>query len=329
MDAIDIGWACDELWLRISQRKAEAKHRNQQYVKDIRQEQALIHEIPIEDIAQGIDDILDGAGRGRFVSKPLKRPKGKRERVKRVVARFARRAHRVAISPRRAEECWKEYRKFVRTSGPEAGEGGSRHDAKPAFAPDVIERLRKTIKPVRGRLRFGAAMKRFADLVREDSQKLADLAVLRLAAIWEEFTGELPGRPNQLIDTDGDFYKFCGLACDAIGIDDTAFRGAIDEFGRGTWEVNFLALRYELFRGLPMADAYYEQVRIYFSMARDAFAEGKLASDVLSPGPPVKITVESALIDAAVHLHKQEDVQAAEAALRVLGSRRTKTDRLQ
>jgi hypothetical protein len=53
---------------------------------------------------------------------------------------------------------WEEYRKFERASGQdeaEAGEGGSRHDAKPAFAPDVIERLRKTIKPVRDRLPFG------------------------------------------------------------------------------------------------------------------------------------------------------------------------------
>ena len=78
-----------------------------------------------------------------------------------------------------------------------------------------------------------------------------------------------------------------------------------------------------------MAAADYEQVRNHFFMALDAVAEGKLLSHVLSPGPPV-ITVESALIDAAVHLQEQEDMrkdQLAEFVLRVLSSRRIKTDR--
>jgi hypothetical protein len=352
MEMIAIGSTCEELWQRFSKRKAWAEYRNQPHVKNIRQEQALlmpfrrssptiretIREFVSEEIGEILDDARHDAGVPtpkfkRLVSIPLRRPKGKRDWVKRVVARWARRAHRIAVSPRRVEDCWKEYRKFVRASGQgeaEAGEGGSRHDAgvtKPAFAPDAIERLRKTIKLVRERLPLGAAMERFADLVREDSQKFDDLSVLRLAAIYEEHTGELPGRPNQLIDIDADFYKFCRLACDAVGIDDMAFRGAINEFGRGTWVI-FPALRTELFRGLPMAAADYDQVRIHFSMALDAVAEGKLPSDVLSPGPPVQITVESALIDAAVHLHEQEDVRVAESALTGLGSRRIKTDRL-
>jgi len=68
-----------------------------------------------------------------------------------------------------------------------------------------------------------------------------------------------------------------------------------------------------------MTTADHEQVRFHFSMALDAVVEGKLPSDVLSPGPP-PITVGGALIDAAVHLLEQEDVRLAEFALRVLRS---------
>jgi hypothetical protein len=114
MDMIDIGSTCEDLWRRFRERKAWAEYRNQPHVKDIRQERALIHKIPIGDISQGIDDILYHAARGRFESIPRTRPKGKRGWVKRVVARWARRARHIAISPRRVEDCWKEYRKFER-----------------------------------------------------------------------------------------------------------------------------------------------------------------------------------------------------------------------
>ena len=219
---------------------------------------------------------------------------------------------------------------------------------KPAFAADVIEQLRTILMPVRERFSFVFTMEKWADLVRGDSQEFADLiqnvkrargrpkdetvrlAALLLAVIFEEFTGTLPGRSNQLIDTDDTrdsdkgsrFYKFCRRACDAIDIDttDMAFRGAIAELkGRGKLGANFLALRIGLFRGLPMTTADHEQVRFHFSMALDAVVEGKLPSDVLSPGPP-PITVGGALIDAAVHLLEQEDVRLAEFALRVLRS---------
>jgi hypothetical protein len=169
-------------------------------------------------------------------------------------------------------------------------------------------------------------------------------AALLLAVIFEEFTGKLPGRSNPLIDTDTDvrtnkgsrFYKFCRPACDAVGIDatDMAFRVAIDELkGRRKLEANFLALRIEVWGGLQMADADYKKVRIHFFKALNAVAEGKLVSEVLSPGPPVQITVESALIDAAAHLKEfladaQTDLLAT-FMLRVLRSRRIKTDPLQ
>jgi hypothetical protein len=236
------------------------------------------------------------------------------------------------------------------------------HDARgtkpPAFTPDDIEQLRTILKPVRDRLPLGFTMKKFADLTRGDNREFADLiqnkkrsrgrpkdevgclAALWLAAIYEEYTGKLPGSSSRwrettdtkLRDKNSPFYRFRRTACDAIGIDvsDAALKAAIAELkGRGKLEANFLALRITLWRGLHMAAADYEQVRNHFFMALDAGAEGKLLSHVLSPGPPV-ITVESALIDAAVHLQEQEDMrkdQLAEFVLRVLSSRRIKTDR--
>ena len=226
------------------------------------------------------------------------------------------------------------------------------HDAgatkPPAFAPDVIEQFRTIIKPVRDRLPLGLTMEKFADLVREDrldfialirnmkrgrgrpKDDVGGLAALWLAAIYEEYTGKLPGRSSRgretsdtkLRDKNSPFYRFRRAACDASGIDvtDAALKAAIAELkGRGKLGANFLALRIGLFRGLPMTTADHEQVRFHFSMALDAVVEGKLPSDVLSPGPP-PITVGGALIDAAVHLLEQEDVRLAEFALRVLRS---------
>jgi hypothetical protein len=226
-----------------------------------------------------------------------------------------------------------------------------RHDAgatKPAFTAADIETLLTIIKPVQNRFSFAYTMERWAYLVERDPQEFADLirnmkrgrgrpkdetgyfAALLLAVIFEEYTGKLPGRSTRWLETDtklrdksSPFYKFCRAACDAISIDvNAALKEAIAELkGRGKLEANFPALRKLLWGGLQMADADYEQVRIHFSRALDAVVEGKLPSDVLSPGPPVKITVESALIDAAVHLQEQEDVRLAEFALRVLRSR--------
>jgi hypothetical protein len=133
MDAIDVGSTCEDLWRRLSERKARTEFREQQHVKRIRQEQALIISFrrsspeirePIREfVSEEIDEILDDARHDagvptpkfkRLVNIPLKRPKGKREWVKRVVARLARRAYRIAISPRRVEDRWKEYRKSER-----------------------------------------------------------------------------------------------------------------------------------------------------------------------------------------------------------------------
>jgi hypothetical protein len=100
---------------------------------------------------------------------------------------------------------------------------------------------------------------------------------------------------------------------------DKAIVEAIDELsGRGMREANFSALRTLVWGGMGMADADYEQVRSHFSMALDAIAEGKLPSDIVSPGPPIQITVGSALIDA-VHLREplnDEELTKAGRALR-------------
>jgi hypothetical protein len=223
---------------------------------------------------------------------------------------------------------------------------------KPAFTPDVIEQLRTILNPVRERFGLGVTMERLADLVKRDRQELADLtqnmergrgrppddggrfAALLLAVVFDEFTGTLPGRSTRTGETDtklrdqnSPFYTFCRAACDAIGINvNAALKEAIAELkGRGKLEANFPGLRKLLWGGLTMAPADYEQVRIHFSMALNAFAEGKLPSDVLSPGPPVQITVESALIDA-VHLQEPlEDMGKDQIAVIVLRALRQKS----
>jgi hypothetical protein len=214
---------------------------------------------------------------------------------------------------------------------------GATMPTKGTFAPGVIEQLRTIIKPVRERFGFGFTMERWSDLVKRDHRQHAArnrnkvrhrgrpyddpgrFVALLLAVIFEEFAGRRPGRTTRSMETDTKrrdkdyrFYKFCRVACDTIGIDtsDNAFVEAIDELsGRGGWEANIPALRTLLWGGFPMADAEYEQVRGHFSLALDVVAEGKLLSHIVSLGPPVQITVGSALIDAAVHLREPLDEQ--------------------
>jgi hypothetical protein len=149
MEMILLGGACEDLWLRLIKRKALTEYRDQPHVRDIRQERAPIRDAPrasegkgilayarrvaarrqeraripqavIDDISEGIDDILDHARRAagqatpkfkRSVNIPLKRPKGERDRIRRVVVRWARCAHRIVVSPRRVADCWEQYRK--------------------------------------------------------------------------------------------------------------------------------------------------------------------------------------------------------------------------
>jgi hypothetical protein len=213
------------------------------------------------------------------------------------------------------------------------------------FAPTVIDQLRTIINPVRERFGFGFTMEKWADLVQRDRRQHAArtrnkklrrgrpyddpgrFSALLLAVIFEEYTGKRPARTTRasddtkLRDKDYPFYKFGRTACDAAGIDttDRAFVEAINELsGRGDWEANIPALRKLLWGELRMADAEYEQVRRHFSMALDAVAEGKLLSDVVSPGLPVPITVSSALIDAAVHLREPLDDETLDRAGRAL-----------
>jgi hypothetical protein len=145
-----VGATCEELWLWPKQRKASAEYHNQPHVKDIRQEQARTHLIPIplrgrrhsrasiREVSENIDEILDDARRAaghatpsfkRVESIPRKRPKGKRELVKRYVIRWYRRTHGIVLSPRRIQACWEEYRRsFPRAFSERDGDSDrSRH----------------------------------------------------------------------------------------------------------------------------------------------------------------------------------------------------------
>jgi hypothetical protein len=126
-----VGAACEELWHQLMKRKALAEYRNQPHVKDIRQKQARTDLIPrplrgrrdsrasIREVSEDIDEILyarRAAGHAtpsfkRVWSIPLKRPKGKRELIRREVIRWYRRTHGTVISPRRIQACWEEYRR--------------------------------------------------------------------------------------------------------------------------------------------------------------------------------------------------------------------------
>jgi hypothetical protein len=202
------------------------------------------------------------------------------------------------------------------------------------------------INPVRERFGFGFTMERWADLAKQDRREYfaqtrnekrgrgrpyddtGRFAALLLAVIFEEYTGKRPGRmtreretDTRLRDKDSSFYKFCRAACDAVGSDvsDKAFREAIDELsGRGDWESNVPALRLLLWGELQMADAEYERIRSRFFSALEAVAEGKHLSDILSSGPPVQISVGSALIDAATHLRERLDLDELSKAGRAL-----------
>jgi hypothetical protein len=220
--------------------------------------------------------------------------------------------------------------------------------AKAKLDSTVIEQVRTILNPCRERFGFSFTMNRWWDLVREERSEYerrtkkqarrrgrpyddsGRYVALLLAVIFEEYTGQRPARTTRsaetdtkLRDKDYPFYKFCRAACDAIGDDtsDNAFVEAIDELsGRGDWEANVPALRKLLWGGLRMADADYEQVRSHFSLALDAVAEGNLPSDILSPGPPIQVSLGSALIDAVVHLREPlDDEEKAGRALDRLG----------
>jgi hypothetical protein len=116
-EMILVGATCVGRWRQLMERKALAEYRNQTHVRDIRQEQALARHgrASLRDVSEGIDDILDYAGRARLSTIPLKHPKGKRELVKRVVIRWYRRTHGIVLSPRRVQDCWEEYRRSFRS----------------------------------------------------------------------------------------------------------------------------------------------------------------------------------------------------------------------
>jgi hypothetical protein len=103
------------------ERKALVEYRNQPHAKDINDIRKT--GASIKEISEDIDEILDYARAAaglatpmfkRLWSIPLKRPRGKRELVKRVVIRWYRHTRRIVLTPRRIQACWEEYRSFSR-----------------------------------------------------------------------------------------------------------------------------------------------------------------------------------------------------------------------
>jgi hypothetical protein len=92
---IFVGATCEERWRQREQRART--------------------EASIREVSEDINGILGGAGRTRLSHIPLKRPKGKRELVKRVVIRWYRCTHGIVVSPRRVQDCWEEYRRSFRS----------------------------------------------------------------------------------------------------------------------------------------------------------------------------------------------------------------------
>ena len=64
------------------------------------------------EITEGIDDITKHAGRKRAVSIPLKRPYGAKAKLIAEVIAACREKYGLTITPSKAAECWKEYKRF-------------------------------------------------------------------------------------------------------------------------------------------------------------------------------------------------------------------------
>ena len=117
---IVVGAECERLWRKLAEESAWARYENQPETIALRTEQRA-DLIPVglrrrsqeslAEIKADIEDALDG--RGRFVSIPIKRPKGRRALVIKKAIGWCRRKYRIDITARRAEACWKEYRQFV------------------------------------------------------------------------------------------------------------------------------------------------------------------------------------------------------------------------
>lgn len=124
LQRIAVGGECERLWRALAEKSAVDRYENQPETIALRIEQRRTDLIPVRlrrrsqeslaDIRADIEDVLDG--RSRFVSIPVKRPKGLRADVIRKAIGWCRRKYRIDITSRRAEACWKEYRRFVSQS---------------------------------------------------------------------------------------------------------------------------------------------------------------------------------------------------------------------
>lgn len=129
VQTLHVGACCEKLWRKRAEGKGWARYENEDKTRNVRQERQRIELIPVKlrarssrslaEIGGEIDEIRDPDSRKhfrRFVSIPLKRPYGERTKVIDSAVRWCWCAYRVRITRRRALECWKRYRAFIRQS---------------------------------------------------------------------------------------------------------------------------------------------------------------------------------------------------------------------
>lgn len=120
-EALAVGGYCETLWQQAAEDQAMARYEADPTTKNVRQEQVRSDLIPKSrggkrrmnpDITESIDDITAGK---RAVSIPLKRPYGARAKILADVVEHCRVEYGRIISPSKAAECWKQFKKFQKS----------------------------------------------------------------------------------------------------------------------------------------------------------------------------------------------------------------------
>ena len=117
----EIGSMCEQLWRDLAVKNAKERHAKSQVALNVRGHQDRAQIVPIthrkkataretvSEISGDIDDLLNHR---RLQSLPLRRPRNARAQImEQVIGKFSR-TQRIAITFRRVEACWKEYRAF-------------------------------------------------------------------------------------------------------------------------------------------------------------------------------------------------------------------------
>lgn len=114
LQALMVGERYEALWLKAATDQAMARYERDTTTKMVRQEQARADLIPTrgrrmnEDITESIDEIICG----RRVSIPVFRPYGVKAEIVSKVVGWCKDEYEQIITPSKANECWKEYRRF-------------------------------------------------------------------------------------------------------------------------------------------------------------------------------------------------------------------------